>query len=76
VVINVFNWIHLLMTIGLITVILLQSGRSAGLGSIGGGAEALFKKRRKGLDELFSRLTVILATAFMVTAVILTFYKG
>jgi len=59
-------------SIGLIAVVLLQSGRSAGLsGAIAGGAEALFGKKR-GLDEFLARLTAVFAASFMVLAVLVT----
>ncbi len=63
--------LHWLVTIGLIVVVILQPGRSAGLGIIGGGAEALLGRRRKGLDALLSKLTVYLAVGFMLTAIAL-----
>ena len=39
--------IHWIITIGLIVVVILQPGRSAGMGVIGSGAEALLGKRKK-----------------------------
>ena len=56
--------IHLLISMLLIAAVLLQSGRSAGLsGAIGGGAEALFGKK-KGLDEWLAKVTVWMAVLF------------
>ncbi|GAA4718132.1 preprotein translocase subunit SecG [Brevibacillus fulvus] len=62
--------------IGLIIVILLQSGKSAGLsGAIGGGAEQLLgKQKARGIDALLGRLTVIFAVLFMVFAVLLGYF--
>lgn len=58
--------IQVIVALGLISTILLQSGRSAGLsGSIAGGAETLFGKK-KGLDELLSKITAGLAAAFFI----------
>jgi len=55
-----------LCAIGLITTVLLQSGKSAGLsGSIAGGSEAIFGKK-KGVDELFAKITAYLAALFFV----------
>jgi len=60
--------LHALLAVGLIAVIVLQSGRSAGLsGSIAGGAEALFGKK-KGLDELLGKVTVVVAFLFGATS--------
>jgi len=62
---------HVLICVGLIAVILLQSGRSAGLsGAIAGGAETFFGKK-KGLDEFLGKVTVFVAIAFAVTSLIL-----
>ena len=61
----------ILIAIGLIASVLLQSGTSAGLsGSIAGGAETFFGKK-KGLDEMLSKVTKWLAVAFMVVLLVL-----
>ncbi len=50
----------------LIASILLQPGKSAGLGEIGGGAEALFgKKKARGFEAKLELLTKISAVVFM-----------
>lgn len=66
---TVLRVLHWLVTLGLITVVILQPGRSAGLGIVGGGAEALLGRKKKSLDALLSKLTVYLAVLFMVTSV-------
>jgi len=68
---NIIMVLHVLVSLALITTVLLQSGKSAGLGMIGGGAEALFG-RRKGIDEVLSKVSTGLAAAFIVTAITLT----
>lgn len=57
----------------LIASILLQSGNSAGLsGSIGGGAEQLFgKKKSKGYEAILSKITTVGAIFFIASALIL-----
>ncbi|MGE5405843.1 MAG: preprotein translocase subunit SecG [Candidatus Saccharibacteria bacterium] len=56
----------ILFALGLISTVHLQSGKSAGLsGSIAGASEAIFGKK-KGLDELFEKLSTILAVGFMI----------
>lgn len=54
--------------IALVTVVLLQEGKSNGLsGAISGGAEQLFgKQKQRGVDLFFHRLTIILAIIFFV----------
>ncbi len=63
--------IYVIICIGLIATVLLQSGKSAGLsGSIAGGAESFFGKK-KGIDEKLSRLTAILAVSFLALSVLM-----
>ncbi len=62
---------HILVAIGLIVSVLMQSGKSAGLsGAIDGGASTFFGKK-KGMDEVLSKVTTVVAIVFMVTSVIL-----
>lgn len=66
------NVIYVIVCLSLIATVLLQSGKSAGLsGAIAGGAQSLFGKK-KGMDDLLSKLTTGLAVGFMVLAIILT----
>lgn len=65
----------LVFSVGLILVVLLQKGKSAGLsGAISGGAEQLFgKQKARGMDLFMSRLTMVLAVGFFVTALLLSY---
>jgi preprotein translocase subunit SecG len=62
-----------IVSVFLILSVLLQSGNSEGLsGSITGGAEQLFgKKRASAKDILLKRLTIIAAIAFIVLSVVI-----
>ena len=62
--------ILLIASIILIISILLQSSNSDGLsGSIAGGAEQLFgKKKSRGYDALLSRVTTISAIIYVIIA--------
>jgi preprotein translocase subunit SecG len=62
----------IIASIGLILVVLLQKGKSAGLsGAISGGAEHLFgKQKARGLELLLERLTIGLAVAFFILSVV------
>lgn len=62
--------ILIIISLGLIAVVLLQKGKSAGLsGAISGGAEHLFgKQKARGLDLFLSRLTMVLAALFIIVA--------
>lgn len=67
--------LHVLLSVALIAAIILQSGKSAGLsGAIAGGAETLFGKK-KGLDELLGKVTMVVAVLFAVTALVLVVWK-
>ena len=71
---NIFLMIVLaIASIVLIASILLQSGNSAGLsGSISGGAEQLFgKKKSKGYEAVLSKVTTVAAIAFIVVSLAL-----
>jgi len=65
-----------IFAIGLIAVVLLQKGKSAGLsGAITGGAEHLFgKQKARGLDLFLQRLTVVLAAGFFVLALVVSYF--
>ena len=65
--------ILLVASITLTVSILLQSSNSAGLsGSIGGGAEQLFgKKRSSGYDAILSKISTVTAVLFIVLSLIL-----
>ena len=62
--------ILLLASIVLIISILLQSGNSDGLsGSIAGGAEQLFGKRKsRGYDALLARITTVAAIIYIIVS--------
>ena len=57
----------------LIASVLLQSGNSSGLsGSIAGGAEQLFgKKKSKGYEAILTKITAVAAILFVVLSVVL-----
>ena len=69
--------IHLLVAISLIVIVLLQSGKSAGLsGSIAGGAETFFGKNKgRTIDGMLSKYTSVAAIIFLITSLALVFIK-
>ncbi len=68
---TIFLILQVICALSLITTILLQSGKSAGLsGSIAGGSEAIFGKK-KGVDDLLSKITAYLCALFMIITMIL-----
>ena len=60
-------------SIVLIASVLLQSGNSAGLsGSIAGGAEQLFgKKKSKGYEAILTKVATVGAVLFIILSVVL-----
>ncbi|MBS4208431.1 preprotein translocase subunit SecG [Bacillus sp. N9] len=67
----------IIVSIGLIIVVLLQSGKSAGLsGAISGGAEQLFgKQKARGLDLVLHRITVVLSILFFILTILVTVFE-
>ncbi|HFV7643916.1 TPA: preprotein translocase subunit SecG [Staphylococcus aureus] len=61
--------------IALITVVLLQEGKSSGLsGAISGGAEQLFgKQKQRGVDLFLNRLTIFLSILFFVLMICISY---
>lgn len=61
--------------IALITVVLLQEGKSSGLsGAISGGAEQLFgKQKQRGVDLFLNRLTINLSILFFVLMICISY---
>ena len=69
---TVLTVLFIVSCLGLIALVLLQSGKSAGL-SIGGGA-ATFAGKKKGLNEKLAAWTKYMAVAFMVLALLLAIF--
>ena len=62
--------------IALVTVVLLQEGKSNGLsGAISGGAEQLFgKQKQRGVDLFLHRLTIVLAIIFFLIMIGISYF--
>ena len=71
----VVNILHIIISLALVAMVLLQSGRSAGIsGSIAGGAETFFGKNKgRSIDAILEKYTTLVAGIFLATALILTF---
>lgn len=67
--------IHILVALALIAIVLLQSGKSAGLsGTISGGAETFFGKNKgRTIDAILSKVTSIAAIVFLITSLAILF---
>lgn len=64
------NLIQIILSVALIAAIVLQS-KGAGLGGLSGGSEGggVFRARR-GVEKLLFNITIVLAIAFFITAVV------
>ncbi len=64
--------IFILVCIALVVLVLMQEGKSAGLGAISGAAETYWgKNKARSMEGLLVKLTKVLAVAFMVLAMVL-----
>ena len=65
--------IHLILSLILIAVVLLQSGKAQGLsGAIAGGSETFFGKNKgRTIDAILSKWTSVVAIAFLATSIAL-----
>lgn len=64
--------IHVMICIGLIIVVLLQTGRGAGMASVFGGGGEGSLIGGKGFGSVLAKATTVLAIAFLMTSIILT----
>ena len=67
--------IHVLVCIGLILVVLLQTGKGAEVGAVFGGSSATIFGS-SGAGNFLSRLTTGMAIVFMVTSLTLGYFAG
>lgn len=70
---NMASFVNVLLVLDaiiMIVLVLLQSGKSAGLsGAISGGAEQLFgKQKARGIDLVLHRATVVTGVLFFILA--------
>lgn len=67
------NVLHILFAVSIIVIVLLQSGKTAGLsGAIAGGAETFFGKHKgRTIDAMLSKYTSFAAISFLITSIVL-----
>lgn len=64
--------LFILVSIALLLVVLMQEGKSAGLGAISGAAETYWGKAKgRSMEGMLMKITKVLAIAFIVLAAIL-----
>ena len=68
--------VFIVVSLALLIVVLMQEGKSAGLGAISGAAETYWVKAKgKSMEGMLQKVTKILATLFIVLAAILNIGK-
>ena len=74
----VLSIIYFIVALGLIAVVMLQSGKSAGLsGAIAGGVDTfLSKNKAKSADARLAKMTKWVAIVFMVLTLVLCLLPG
>ena len=66
--------LHIVICFILVFVVLIQSGKEAGLGSMGGSSQTIFGS--SGGADFFTKFTSGVAIVFMITSIILSAKKG
>ena len=69
----VLSIVYFIVALGLIAIVMLQSGKSAGLSSVFGGNSDTFlsKNKAKSADARLARMTKWVAVVFMVLTLII-----
>ena len=72
----VLTVVYIIVSIALVILVLMQEGKSAGLGSISGAAETYWGKNKgRSLDGMLVKITKWLAIAFILLSVVLNISK-
>ncbi|MGJ5712798.1 preprotein translocase subunit SecG [Staphylococcus auricularis] len=73
---TLFTVLLIIDCIALVTVVLLQEGKSNGLsGAISGGAEQLFGKQKQlGIDLFLHRVTIVLSVIFFLLMIAISYF--
>ncbi|MCM1111745.1 MAG: preprotein translocase subunit SecG [Muribaculum sp.] len=68
----VLTVIFIVVCVALVVLVLMQEGKSAGLGTISGAAETYWGKNKgRSMEGLLVKLTKVLAVSFILLAVLL-----
>lgn len=69
---TVITIIFIIVCVMLVVLVLMQEGKSAGLGSISGAAESYWGKNKgRSMEGLLVKITKVLAVLFIVLAAVL-----
>ena len=68
----VLTVVYIIVSLALVILVLMQEGKSAGLGSISGAAETYWGKNKgRSMDGMLVKITKWLAIAFILLSVVL-----
>ena len=68
----ILSIIYFIVALGLIAIVMLQSGKSAGLSGVFGGSDTfLSKNKAKSADARLARMTKWVAVVFMVLTLVI-----
>ena len=68
----VLTVVYIIVSLALVILVLMQEGKSAGLGSISGAAETYWGKNKgRSMDGMLVKITKWLAVAFIILSVVL-----
>lgn len=68
----VLTVVYIIVCVALVVLVLMQEGKSAGLGTISGAAETYWGKNKgRSMEGLLVKLTKVLAVSFILISVIL-----
>ena len=68
--------VHILVCIGLILVVLLQTGKGAEIGAVFGGGSSSTIFGSSGAGNFLTKLTTAMAIVFMITSLTLGYFAG
>lgn len=69
---TIITVVFIIVCLALVVIVLMQEGKSAGLGSIGGAAETYWGKNKgRSMEGRLVKYTTVLAVLFMVLAAVL-----
>ncbi|MDO5445480.1 MAG: preprotein translocase subunit SecG [Eubacteriales bacterium] len=72
----IFTILQVLSGLAVTVIVLMQSGKSSGLGAVSGAADTFFGKgKAKTWDEKLAKMTKWFALAFVLLTLILNFIK-
>ena len=74
---TIVSIVHMVLAVFLIVVVLLQTGKDAGMsGAISGGSSDTFfgKNSKRTVDALLSKVTVVVAILFVVTSLLMALF--